>query len=107
MEQTTISTEVEVKVKNKAKLNIQEPPLFKVIYINDEVTTVEFVVESLKLIFHYDEDEAVDVTRRIHEDGSAVVAVYPYEIAEQKGIEATMLARNNGFPLQVKLEADT
>lgn len=106
MEQTTVSTEVEVKVKNKPKLNIQEPPLFKVIYINDEVTTVEFVIESLKLIFNYEEDEAVEVTRRIHEDGSAIVAVFPYELAEQKGIEATLLARNNGFPLQVKLEAE-
>lgn len=107
MENTTVSTEIEVKVKNKSKLNIQEPPLFKVIYINDEMTTVEFVIESLKVIFYYDEDDAVDVTRKIHEEGSAVVAVYPYEIAEQKGIEATMLARNNGFPLQIKLEADT
>jgi ATP-dependent Clp protease adapter protein ClpS len=36
-----------------------------------------------------------------------VVAVMPYEIAEQKGVEVTMLARNNGFPLQVKIESDT
>jgi ATP-dependent Clp protease adapter protein ClpS len=41
---------------------------------------------------------------KIHEDGSAVVATLPYEMAEQKGIEVTLLARNNGFPLNVKLE---
>jgi ATP-dependent Clp protease adaptor protein ClpS len=106
MEQTTVSTEINVKVKNKSKLNIQEPPLFKVIYINDELTTVEFVIESLKAIFQYTEEEAEALTHVIHEEGSAVVAVYPYELAEQKGIEATMLARSNGFPLQIKLEAD-
>jgi ATP-dependent Clp protease adapter protein ClpS len=38
--------------------------------------------------------------------GSAVVAVLPYEIAEQKGIEITVDARNEGFPLQIKLEPD-
>jgi ATP-dependent Clp protease adapter protein ClpS len=43
---------------------------------------------------------------QIHAEGSGVIAVYPFEIAEQKGIEATVLARNNGFPLQVKLEVD-
>jgi ATP-dependent Clp protease adapter protein ClpS len=43
---------------------------------------------------------------RIHQDGAGIVAVYPYELAEQKGIETTMLARNNGFPLQVKLEPE-
>jgi ATP-dependent Clp protease adapter protein ClpS len=43
---------------------------------------------------------------QIHEEGSGVVGVYPFEIAEQKGIEATVLARNHGFPLQIKLEID-
>jgi ATP-dependent Clp protease adapter protein ClpS len=43
----------------------------------------------------------------IHEAGSSVVAVLPYEIAEQKGIEVTMEARTEGFPLQVKIEAES
>jgi ATP-dependent Clp protease adaptor protein ClpS len=42
----------------------------------------------------------------VHENGSAVVAVLPYELAEQKGIEVTVAARKNGFPLQVKIEPD-
>jgi len=65
---------------------------------------MEFVVESLKAIFNYSEDRAKDLCIKIHEEGSAVVAVFPYEIAEQKGVEATLLARKHGFPLQVKLE---
>jgi ATP-dependent Clp protease adapter protein ClpS len=44
---------------------------------------------------------------KIHEEGSSVVSTLPYEIAEQKGVEATLLARNNGFPLNVKLEPAT
>jgi ATP-dependent Clp protease adaptor protein ClpS len=42
----------------------------------------------------------------IHASGSAVVAVLPYEIAEQKGVEVTMLARAQSYPLQIKLEPE-
>ena len=100
-------THIEVRPRIDPKLNIQEPPQYRVIYINDESTTQEFVVETLKIIFNYDEGAATALTMQVHEEGSAVVAVMPYELAEQKGIEVTMLARNNGFPLQVKIEQDT
>jgi ATP-dependent Clp protease adaptor protein ClpS len=99
-------THIEVRPRIEPKLNIKEPPQFRVIYINDEQTTQEFVIETLKIIFNYDEGAAEALTMRVHEEGSAVVAVLPYEMAEQKGIEVTLLARNNGFPLQVKIEAD-
>jgi ATP-dependent Clp protease adaptor protein ClpS len=99
-------TEPTVRPRIEVKSNIQEPPQYRVIYINDEQTTQEFVVETLKSIFHYDEGAAHALTMQVHEEGSAVVAVMPYELAEQKGIEVTLLARNNGFPLQVKVEQD-
>ena len=99
-------TEVTVRPKIEVKTNIPEPPQYRVIYINDETTTQEFVIETLKLIFHYDEGAADALTMKVHEEGSAVVAVLPFEIAEQKGIEVTMLARSNGFPLMVKVEQD-
>jgi ATP-dependent Clp protease adaptor protein ClpS len=99
-------THIEIRPRIDPKLNIQEPPQFRVIYINDETTTQEFVIETLKVIFNYDQGAAEALTLRVHEEGSAVVAVLPYEMAEQKGIEVTILARNNGFPLQVKIEQD-
>jgi ATP-dependent Clp protease adaptor protein ClpS len=99
-------TQSVVRTRIEPKLNIGEPPQFRVIYINDEQTTQEFVIETLKVIFNYDEGAAVSLTMKVHEEGSAVVAVLPYEMAEQKGIEVTLLARNNGFPLQVKIEQD-
>jgi ATP-dependent Clp protease adaptor protein ClpS len=97
-------TEVIVKPRVQTKTNIQPPSLFNVIYLNDDTTTMEFVIESLKNIFHHTEESAMEITHRIHEEGSSVVSTLPYEIAEQKGVEATMLARTNGFPLNVKLE---
>ena len=101
----TTSTETAVRPKILPKDNVAEPPLFNVIYINDEETTHEFVVESLKIVFNYDAETAEFLTTKIHNEGSAVVATLPYEMAEQKGIEVTVLARNNGFPLQVKIES--
>ena len=65
---------------------------------------MEFVIETLVDIFHYTPTTAEKITVDIHEKGSAVVAVLPYEMAEQKGVEVTMLARNNGFPLAIKLQ---
>jgi ATP-dependent Clp protease adaptor protein ClpS len=100
-------TDVIVKPRMQTKTNVQPPSLFNVIYLNDDTTTMEFVVESLKNIFHHSEETAIEITHRIHQEGSSVVSTLPYEIAEQKGVEATVLARNNGFPLNVKLEPAT
>lgn len=90
----------------KPKLTLKEPNKFKVIYVNDNVTTIDFVVDSLVSIFMHDTETAEAIAGHIHELGSAVVAVLPYEMAEQKGVEATQLARDSGFPLLIKLEED-
>lgn len=80
--------------------------MFKIIYLNDNATPMDFVVETLIDAFDYTEQTAAQITMDIHEAGSAVVAVLPFEIAEQKGIEVTVLARNNNYPLQIKLEPE-
>ena len=99
-------SKTETKIKIKPNLALVEPPLFKIIYINDNVTSMEFVVGSLIDYFNYTQDTAQSITHNIHEEGSAIVAVLPYEIAEQRGIEVTLEARSQGFPLQIKVEAD-
>jgi ATP-dependent Clp protease adaptor protein ClpS len=88
----------------KTKLNIEEPGFYKVIFINDDVTPMEFVIELLQKIFKHDMEAAQNIMLTVHTEGSAIAGVYSYEIAEQKGVESTVLARNNGFPLQVKVE---
>jgi ATP-dependent Clp protease adaptor protein ClpS len=95
-----------VKPTPNPNLNLAEPPMYRVIYINDSVTTMEFVVETLVTIFNHSPETAQEVTLKIHEEGSGIAAILPYEIAEQKGVEVTQLARNNGFPLQIKLEPE-
>ena len=91
----------------KINQELKEPPMFKVIYLNDNQTTIEFVIETLMNFFNYTTDTALKITQDIHEVGSATVAVLPYEVAEQKGIEVTVHARSNNYPLQVKLEPET
>ena len=100
------STDTGVVTKNQVQVNpdIKEPNMYKVIYINDNQTSMEFVVDSLMSYFEYAQVQAEKITEDIHVQGSAIVAVLPYEIAEQKGIEVTVEARSAGFPLQIKLE---
>jgi ATP-dependent Clp protease adaptor protein ClpS len=100
-------SQVDVIARTDVNHQIKEPNLFKVIYLNDNATTMEFVIESLMTFFEYTTVTAIKITQDIHDAGSAVVAVLPFEIAEQKGMEVTISARTNNMPLQVKLEPET
>lgn len=100
-------SQIDTSTVTKTDQTLHEPPMFKLIYLNDNKTSMDFVIDSLVDIFDYNVDTAEKITMDIHEAGSAVVAVLPYELAEQKGIEVTVHARTNGFPLQVKLEPES
>ena len=97
----------DVVTKTKLDLDLTEPSMYKVIYINDSQTSMQFVVESLVDYFGHGELSAEKITEDIHIEGSGIVAVLPYEIAEQKGIEVTVDARSQGYPLQIKLKEHT
>ena len=86
---------------------LAEPPMFRIIYLNDNATPMDFVIETLIDSFEYSVETAEKITQDIHEAGSAVVAVLPFEIAEQKGIEVTVQARSQNYPLQIKLEPES
>lgn len=93
-----------IEKKKQTTRQLKEPGKFKVIVCNDEITTVDFVVTMLISIFKYNEENAVKLTSTIHHKGSAVAGIYAYEIAEQKAIDATNMARLNGYPLIIKVE---
>jgi len=102
----TSAVDNDIQIDEKIKIIISEPKKYKVLFLNDDKTPIEFVIEILISIFKHSEETARDLTLKIHDEGSAVVGIYSYEIAEQKGIEATHLARNAGFPLQVKIDPE-
>lgn len=99
-----MSTEIEVKEKTTVQL--APPALWKVIFLNDDKTPMELVIELLTGIFKHSESKAKEITLEIHETGSSIVGIYPFEIAEQKGIEATTVARQNGSPLRITVEQE-
>ena len=96
--------DTEVLIDEKVKVVTTEPEKYRVILLNDDVTPMDFVINILVSIFKHSTDTAKDLTLKIHKEGSAIVGVYTYEIAEQKGIETTLLARQENFPLQVKVK---
>ena len=67
---------------------------------------MDFVVTSLIDFFDYSAETAERITLDVHEHGQAIVAVMPYELAEQKGTEVTTSARSQGYPLQVMVEPE-
>jgi len=97
---------VEAKVEEKVVVSLQPPKLWKVIFLNDDQTPMELVMELLTNIFKHSEARAKEITLEIHNTGSGVAGVYPFEIAEQRGIEATTVARANGSPLKVQVEQE-
>jgi ATP-dependent Clp protease adaptor protein ClpS len=97
----------DTRTRIKPAEDLKEPPMYRVVYLNDNQTTYEFVVETLMEYFDYNVETAETITKDIHEEGSACVAVLPYEIAEQKGVEVTMLARAQNYPLQIRVEPES
>ena len=94
----------DVQTLTKEKIKLEEPGLWDVIFLNDNITTMEFVVRVLKQIFGKSQDQAERITKEIHDKGQGIVGSYVHEVAEQKGIETTLVARQENFPLQVKVK---
>ncbi|MCR4656613.1 MAG: ATP-dependent Clp protease adaptor ClpS [Lachnospiraceae bacterium] len=91
------------ELKERTKNKIKEPKLYNVIMLNDDFTTMEFVVEILMDIFHKPRGEAEFLMLTVHKSGSAIVGSYPYDIASTKVAEALSRARASGFPFRMKI----
>ncbi|MDO7253230.1 ATP-dependent Clp protease adaptor ClpS [Helicobacter cappadocius] len=85
-------------------LLLQEPKMSKVILLNDDYTTMEFVIKILMQIFGKTYNESTEIMLSVHRNGSAVCGVYPYDVAEFKTKQARMQAKKNGFPLRVIMQ---
>lgn len=96
----------DVQIDSKLKEKIAEPNMWKVIFLNDDHTPMDFVISLLIEIFRHNPETARNITMQVHEQGSGVAGTYSYEIAEAKSVEATNLSRTNGFPLQIKMEEE-
>ena len=101
---TKMSTDPTTSKRIQIRHDLKPPGKFQVIFMNDDVTAMDFVIMVLHEIFGHDHETAINIMMKIHNDGSAIVALLNYEIAEQKAVETTVIARNNNFPLDVKVK---
>ena len=88
------------------KPKTQRPRLYKVMLENDDFTPREFVVKVLKTVFRMSDDEAYLIMMAAHQQGNAVVSVYPRDVAESKANEATDMAKEAGHQLMFTIEPE-
>jgi ATP-dependent Clp protease adaptor protein ClpS len=101
-----MSTETETVTNEKTSVQIDIPSLYRVIFLNDDTTPMEHVIDLLITIFNHDHESATNVTLEIHNTGAGIAGIYAFEIAEQKALEATESSKNNNYPLRIRVERD-
>lgn len=91
-------------VKERTDTKKQDPTLYKVLLINDDYSTMEFVIHVLEEIFQKSPAEAYRIMMQVHVNGHGVAGVYPWEVAETKVDKVRSLASEAGFPLRATIE---
>ena len=92
------------EVVEKPKTVTKRPQLFHVVLINDDYTTMEFVIHVLEAIFDKGPAEAYRIMMEVHTRGRGVCGAYTYEVAETKVSTVHEMARTEGFPLRAGIE---
>ncbi|MFZ0135156.1 MAG: ATP-dependent Clp protease adapter ClpS [Desulfobacterales bacterium] len=98
--------ELEGDVASETRNDVDEPPLYRVLLINDDYTTMDFVVEILRSVFNKPTEEAMRIMLNVHHAGAGLCGVYAYEVAETKVDTVHALAREHGFPLKSTMEKE-
>ncbi|MBT8371102.1 MAG: ATP-dependent Clp protease adapter ClpS [Desulfobacterales bacterium] len=98
--------DVEESVSSKTDEELDEPPMYRVMLLNDDYTTMEFVVEILVYVFQKSTEEAMRIMLNVHHNGIGICGVYTHEVAETKVEAVGSLARENGFPLKCIMERE-
>jgi ATP-dependent Clp protease adaptor protein ClpS len=91
-------------VKERVKVQKQDPALYKVVLLNDDYTTMEFVVSVLETVFQKSPAEAYRIMMQVHVNGNGIAGVYPWEVAETKVEALTSMARHAEYPLRATIE---
>ena len=90
-----------------AKPRLKRPPLYRVLLLNDDYTTMEFVIDVLTSVFHHSEEKAAQIMMHVHQKGSGVCGVFTREIAETKVEQVMQYAQQNKHPLQCTMEPES
>jgi ATP-dependent Clp protease adaptor protein ClpS len=101
-----IQRETGGEVLERTRQETKKPELFKVLLLNDDYTTMDFVVEILETVFNKAPAEAYRIMMAVHTQGQGLCGVYPFEVAETKVASVVDLARSHGFPLRAAMEPE-
>jgi len=104
MSETDRQTEGELLERTRQET--KKPELFKVFLLNDDYTTMDFVVDVLESIFHKQPAEAFRIMMMVHTQGKGLCGMYPHEVAETKVDTVVERAREHGFPLRAAMEPE-
>lgn len=96
----------ELKEQIRERVEVREPSMFRVILLNDNYTTMDFVIMILMVVFHKSHDDAQQVMLDVHRNGRGVAGIYPFEIAETKVRQVEAMAEKHRFPLRCTMEED-
>jgi ATP-dependent Clp protease adaptor protein ClpS len=88
----------------EARPKLKEPPLYRVVLLNDDFTPMEFVVDILESIFAMERTRATQVMLEVHTKGKGICGVYNFEIAETKVAQVMTTARQHQHPLLCTME---
>jgi ATP-dependent Clp protease adaptor protein ClpS len=91
-------------VLTRSDEEVKEPKEYMVLLLNDDYTTMEFVVTVIMTVFHKPLPEATKIMLDVHKKGKGTVGIYSYDIAVTKINQVHLLARQNGFPLKCTME---
>lgn len=91
-------------VKDRAEIKYQEPKLYNVVLLNDDYTTMEFVLHILETLFQKSPAEAFRIMMHVHRNGRGLAGVYTWEVAETKAEKVAALAGEAGYPLRATIE---
>ena len=87
-------------------VEIKEPRMYKVLLLNDDYSSMEFVIKVLMQIFHHSFEKATEIMLSVHEQGKGLCGVYTYEIAETKVAHVRKMAKEEKFPLRAIMEEE-
>ena len=85
-------------VATRDKVRVEKPHQYKVVFHNDDFTTMEFVTEVLRRVFNKPVDEAVALMMKVHREGRAIVGIYSYDIAMTKASMPFSICQSMSLP---------
>ena len=94
------------EVEFESREELSEIKRYKVVLLNDDFTSMDFVVEILMELFGHPLDSAINIMLNIHREGRGICGVYTYEIAETKISQVRKRALENEYPLKAIMEEE-